>query len=330
MMDLTPRTHDPVLYADLSGLDIVKNPADRAHWLELRRNGIGGSEAAAIVGVDPWSTPFEVFHDKKGNVPAKEQTRFMEWGHRLEDSVRRWFADETGLEVVKRDVMYAHPKHPWMLANLDAEVGDDAILECKNTDARNADDWEDGPPLHYTLQTNHYLAVSGRRRAYVAVLIGGNDPRYFTLERDDELIDMLIAREERFWFDHVVADVEPDVTGRIGDTDVLRGLYPGETGSEMILPPDVVRLLLDRAAAKKAIKAAEAVVDDCENRVKQILGDHEIGLGVDGSTLCTWKSNLTTKFNQKQLKEDHPEIYEQYAYKAPQRRFLSNVGEDEG
>lgn len=327
MSDTDTLVHEPVVYADLTGWDIVNNEQHREAWLDLRRGGIGGSEAAAIVGVDPWSTAFELFHDKKGRVEPKEQTRQMEWGHRLEDSVRRWFADETGLPVVKRDVMYQHPDHPWMLANMDGEVGDDAILECKNTDARHEEDWADGPPLHYTLQTNHYLAVSGRRRAYIAVLIGGNDPRYFVLDRDEELIGMLIAAEERFWYEHVLADVEPPVTARLSDAELLGGLYDPQAGSEILLPPNARQLLVHRAACKTEIAELEEQILACENQVKAMLGDHEIGLDADGKVLVTWKSRDDTRIDAKRLRAELPEVAETYSTTKKVRMFLPKVKE---
>lgn len=327
MTDTAPLVHEPIVYADLNGWDIVNNPDDRDAWLELRRAGIGGSEAAAIVGVDPWSTAFEVFHDKKGRLQPKDQTRQMEWGHRLEDSIRRWFADHTGMPVVHEKIMYQHPEHPWMLANMDGLVGDDAILECKNTDSRNAEEWADGPPLHYTLQTNHYLAVSGRRRAYVAVLIGGNDPDYFVIERDEELISMLIAAEERFWFDHVVADVEPPVTARQSDADVLGVLWHPEEGSQILLPPNARQLLIHQQSCKAEIKQLEAQILECENQVKAMLGDHAVGIGADGEELVTWKEHDDTRVDPKRLRAELPEVFETYSNTKKVRKFLPKIKE---
>lgn len=330
MTDTAPLVHEPIVFADLSDWDIVNNPEHRDAWLELRRNGIGGSEAAAVaLGADPWSTAFEVYWSKKGRIAAKEQTRQMEWGHRLEDSIRRWFADITGLRVIHEKVMYQHPEYPWMLANMDGLVEDDAILECKNTDSRHEENWVDGPPLHYTLQTNHYLAVSGRQRAYVAVLIGGNDPRYFVIERDDELIDMLIARELDFWENHVLTDVEPPVTARESDADLLGQLWTPEPASKVILPPDAVRDLLDLAQIKTQIAELEEAKKGCENRVKAILGENEAGIGIDGKVLVTWKSHPDTRVDPKRLRAELPEVFETYSNTKDVRTFLPKVKAEE-
>jgi putative phage-type endonuclease len=315
--------HEPVVYADITDLDIVNVPEHRNEWLDLRRAGIGGSEAAAIVGVDPWSTRFEVYHDKLGNVPPKDQTRHMEWGHRLEDSVRRWLGDQLGVEVVHKRIIYRHPEYPFMLANMDGEIGDDAIAECKNTDLRNEEEWADGPPLHYTLQVNHYLAVSGRQRAYVAVLIGGNDPRYFIIERDEDLISMLIAAESDFWTNNVLARVEPPVTAR--DGELLGGLYAPEPDSEILLPPEALRLLTARKALKEATKEAEEEIRLLENQVKAMMGNHTVGIGPDGTVLVTWKSHDETKIVPARLKEDMPLLAARYSNTKPVRSFLSKV-----
>lgn len=317
--------HEPIVYADISALDIVNNEEHREEWLALRRNGIGGSEAAAIVGVDPWSTAFEVYWDKKGRVAAKETTRHMEWGHRLEDSIRRWFADKTGLPVVHEKIMYQHPEHSFMLANMDGLVGDDAILECKNTDWRNEDDWADGPPLHYTLQTNHYLAVSGRRRAYVAVLIGGNDPRYFVIERDEELIGMLIDAERDFWENNVLADVEPPVTARVSDKELLGGLWVPQPDSEILLPPEHVEHLMERKWKKAEMKRLEEEIDGHENAVKAYMGENIVGIGVDGKPLVTWKQQDDTRVDPKRLRAELPEVFETYSNTKQIRKFLPKV-----
>lgn len=330
MTDTAPRTHDPVVFADLSDWDIVNNPEHRAAWLELRREGIGGSEAAAVtLGADPWSTAFEVYWSKKGKGDEKEQTRHMEWGHRLEDSIRRWFADVSGLPVIHEKIMYQHPDHPWMLANMDGLVGDDAILECKNTDARHAAAWADGPPLHYTLQTLHYLAVSGRQRAHVAVLIGGNDPQRYIVERDDETIERLIERELRFWEDHVLASVEPPVTARESDADLLNGLWTPEPESQIILPPDGVRELLDLARIKANIKRLEGEKKGCENRVKDMLGAHEAGIGVDGQVLITWKAHDTTSIVPDLVRASYPAVAEECSETKTIRTFLTKVKHEE-
>lgn len=325
MTDTPVLTHQPVVYADLTGWDIVNNPAHRDAWLDLRRNGIGGSEAAAVaLGADPWTTAFEVYWSKKGRVDGKEQTRQMEWGHRLEESIRRWFADVTGLRVIHEKIMYQHPDHPWMLANMDGLVDDDAILECKNTDARHEESWADGPPLHYTLQTLHYLAVSGRQRAYVAVLIGGNNPKYHVIERDDETIGMLIEREWQFWEQHVLADVEPPVTARESDAELLNSLWT-PADKEILLPPAGVDDLAELARIKAEIASLEEQKLGCENRVKALLGDNAVGVDVDGKPLVTWKAHDDTRVDPKRLRAELPEVFETYSNTKQVRTFLSKV-----
>lgn len=322
--------HEPVVYADLSDWDIVNNPEHRDAWLELRRNGIGGSEAAAVtLGADPWSTAYEVYWSKKGRIGSKEQTRQMEWGHRLEESIRRWFADVSGLRVIHEKIMYQHPEHPWMLANMDGLVEDDAILECKNTDARHEESWADGPPLHYTLQTLHYLAVSGRARAYVAVLIGGNNPRYFVIDRDDETIAALIDKERDFWENHVLAGVEPEVTARESDAEILNSLWTPDEGSQIILPPDGVRALMDLALVKVEQKRLEEQRTGLENQVKAMLGGHEVGIGVDGKPLVTWKEYDDTRIDPARLRAELPEVAETYSNTKRVRKFLPKVKAEE-
>lgn len=311
--------HEPVVVASTDGMS-------RDEWLDLRRSGLGGSDAAPVLGLSRWKSPWEVYQDKKGRLPEVEPTEAMEWGVKLEQIVAEEFTLRTGLEARYEPVLLAHPDHPWMLANVDRFVGDDAILECKTSNARSGADWEEGPPFEAALQANHYLAVTGRQRAYVACLVGGNRFKWFALERDDDLIDMIIEQERAFWEDHIVADVAPEITERATDSAALGRMFQGGVEDPVLLPPGAAELLDERRKLKQYEKTLTEDLTRVENQIKEMLGDHEVGVDADGQVAVTWKRVTTTRFDLDAFRAEHPELVKKYMKPSTSRRFSQPAG----
>ncbi|HAA3503588.1 TPA_asm: hypothetical protein GEI81_16165, partial [Listeria monocytogenes] len=175
---------------------------NRTQWLLTRRLGIGGSDAGIIMGLNQYKTAFELWLDKTDQVlPDESAGEAAYWGNQMEEVVAKEFEKRTGKKVRRSNMMYQHSEHDFMLANVDRfVVGEDAILECKTASAYLAKEWEaDEVPATYLVQIQHYLAVTGKSKAYVAVLIGGNKFIWKEIERDDELINQIIAFELDFW-----------------------------------------------------------------------------------------------------------------------------------
>ena len=185
-------------------------------WLKLRKNGIGGSDAAAVCGLRiTIGTPQEmdVFLDKTSDTIATNDNEAMYWGRIMEPVLRKEFAKRTGLNVEIVPYMFSCKEYPFMLANIDGIVheadGSISLLEIKTANGFAAKDWEGGLPQEYYVQIQHYLAVCDLPKAYVAVLIGGNQFRYEEVERDEETIQTIIAMESNFWNNHVLTNTPP-------------------------------------------------------------------------------------------------------------------------
>lgn len=172
-------------------------PRDR--WLALRKDYIGGSDAAASLGLSKFKTISELYEEKvAAQAVEREDTEKMWAGRKLEPVIAEMFAERTGKQVVRQSYFYCHPVHSFMGANIDfAVVGENAGLECKNTSSKNI-------PEEYHLQCHHYMAVTGASRWYLAYLLYGWKFDYIAIERDDELIDMLISGESDFWDSYVI------------------------------------------------------------------------------------------------------------------------------
>ncbi len=216
-------------------------------WLSYRRRGIGGSDAAAILGISPWRTARDLYYDKLNVVKADMDENWvaLEMGHLLEDLVARIFAKKTGLRIFQRKVMFQHPLYPWMLADLDYLVelpdGDNAILEIKTTNYNARENWwyngEEIVPVYYESQGRHYMSVMNLDRVYFCCLYGNNEDEVIIrhLNRDYAYESELIALEDAFWNDHVQKHQPPDYT-ESGDL-ILQSLQRWKGIDRRDLPP---------------------------------------------------------------------------------------------
>lgn len=307
---------------------------DRAEWLELRREGIGGSDAAAICGQDRWRSAFEVWLDKTAapNLPDDEMSEAAEWGLLLEPVVREQTAKRQQVAIAPAPFLVASTTHPFMLANLDGlawELRDpqidppEGVYEGKTAGVWTADGWEaDGVPDSYLLQGMHYLAVTGLDWLIFGVLIGGQRLEVRRVERDDALIDHLVTIETAFW-QRVLDRTPPDPDGSEACTDLLAHLYDVKADSVLTVddPDEVINALHLRDAYKAEAKAAEEAADEQENRLKVLLGEHEVLQLPDGHVLCTWKQHDVTRLDSKALKADRPDVHAAFAKTTQQRRF---------
>ena len=292
-------------------------------WLAHRRLGIGGSDASIVCGINKYKSPVELWLDKTGQLPYQEAGEAAYWGTQLESLVRNEFSRRTGITVTETHELLQSEEHPFMLANLDGvcEVPDygPCIFEAKTASAFKAGEWDNSIPDGYYLQIQHYMAVTGYKAAYIAVLIGGNTFKWRCIERDDELISMLIQLEEDFW-QHVQDGTPPPLDGSDAAKDFLAARFPDSKPSSHITLPDSAADLL--AQYDDACEQLEAVTEQkqrAENLLKEMMGDNEVGTA--GDRIVTWKSTSRESLDSKTLKAEHPALYKKYANKTSYRRF---------
>ncbi|EGL82071.1 phage-type endonuclease [Caldalkalibacillus thermarum TA2.A1] len=298
------------------------NEISREEWLKQRQKGIGGSDAAAILGINPWRSPIQVYMEKIGEIDPPPENEAMYWGTRLEEVVAEEFSKRTGLKIRRRNAILQHPGHPWMIANVDRLiVGKKEGLECKTTNEFAKGEWEgDEVPAPYLIQCQHYMAVTGYDAWWIAVLIGGNKFVYKKINRDEELIEYIIEAEKAFWENHVVPRVPPGFDGSDASAELLKKLYPeAEPESETELPGEACRLVeaLDKINAE--LKELEELKKEYENTLKAMLGEFERGIA--GDRIVTWKTVESKRLDTKRFRKDHPELFEEYAKTTKYRRF---------
>lgn len=299
------------------------NRISREEWLKLRLKGVGGSDAAAVCGMSRYSSPLDVWMLKTGKKGTEADNEKMYFGRLLEPVLREEFAKRTGFKVQECPFLFAYEEYPFMISNIDGVVtepnGNKAVLEIKTTNSVTAiKDLEDGLPVEYFLQVQHYLAVTNLSKAYIAVLVGGNDFKIRTVERDDEVIQTIIALESKFWSDYVLTDIQPPA--EFNSTEALNQLYPKSNGKSVSLSAEADYLVTQYREIKTAEDELKKAKAECENKLKAMLGDNESGVTVGGYKVI-WKSYSQSRLDSTKLKASYPDIAEQFITSSSGRKF---------
>ncbi|CUK44929.1 YqaJ viral recombinase family protein [Listeria monocytogenes] len=295
---------------------------DRTQWLLTRRQGIGGSDAGIIMGLNKYKTAFELWLDKTGQVlPDESAGEAAYWGNQMEEVVAKEFEKRTGKKVRRSNMMYQHPEHDFMLANVDRFiVGEDALLECKTASAYLAKEWEsDEVPATYLVQIQHYLAVTGKSKAYVAVLIGGNKFIWKEIDRDEELINQIIAFELDFWETNVKGQLAPALDGSSAAEKYLKDRFAKSEDKQIILPKTFNEYLTERANLERDIKLLETRKKEIDNNIKGHMESAEKALSDNYEV--SWKSMTSKRVDTKKLKEKFSDIYLTVLMESHSRKF---------
>lgn len=278
----------------------------RGEWLQQRRKSIGGSDAAGIVGLSKWSSPYSIWADKTGRLPDKPDSEAMRQGRDLEDYVARRWMEETGHKVRRLNAMIYNPSYPHSHADVDRwVVGENAGLECKTTSAMDLRKFDGVEfPEQYYCQCVHYMAVTGAERWYLAVLVFGRGFYTFTLERADvdAEIRYLMEAEYRFWTECVISDVPPGMDGSEATTEALETIYR-ESSSETVELFGREALLDEYEHLKESIDILRTRVREIANVIKGDMRESEKAIA--GPYTVSWKSQNRSVFDRRRFEEDH-------------------------
>jgi putative phage-type endonuclease len=264
----------------------------RAAWLEARRRGIGGTDAAAILGLSPWATPLTVWLDKRGELKPRDdaEAEWLWWGRNLEDLLARRYCETTGRQVFNPGKILEHREHPFLIGTPDRLcMNERRGLDLKT--ARRDDGWgapgTDDIPAVYVAQMCHYMAVTDYDRWDVAVLVGGSDFRVYTLERDREFEAAMVAQLVAWWQHHVVGGERPEIDSSQAVRSWLSDRYPGDDGPMLQGSAGANAIAAELARARTAVDQWTERKLLCENRLKEMIGD-AAGITGDGWR-ATWR-----------------------------------------
>ena len=261
---------------------------ERQAFLERRKSGIGGSDVAAVLGVSKWKTPYQLWLDKTTDKVEEKESDILHFGTVLEQVIADEYARRNNVKVLRRNQMYRHAEHPELIANIDRYVVGGKILECKTCSAYAADKFGEGGdevPDEYLLQVQYYMHITGYHEADLAVLIGGNEYRQFSLTYDADLANYAAGRCVAFWNDYVVPQVPPPATAG----DDLVSYYNAKAGATITASKEIVDLLDEYKHLKGVEKEVKANLEAIATSVKLFAGENEIIQDVFGKTIATWK-----------------------------------------
>ena len=293
---------------------------DKESWLKYRKQGIGGSDAGAVCGLNPYRTAIQVYYDKTSDLIEDVDNEAMRQGRELEEYVARRFCEASGKKVRRANAMFYDEKNSFMLADVDRMiVGENAGLECKTASPYSEEKWRDDKiPLSYQLQCYHYMSVCNADAWYIAVLIYGRDFKYYRIERDDEVIENLIRIEKEFWNEYVLKQVIPDPDGsKTADAAIAERFK--ESKSITIPLTGFDERLERRQEILSLLEKIETEKRQIDQELKLYLGDAEIA--ENEHYRVSWKNFSRSSIDEKRLKAEQPEIYEKYRRETTSRRF---------
>lgn len=307
----------------------ILRPSTREEWLDIRKSGIGSSEIATIVGLNPWETPYQLWRRKVGIDAPQAENFAMKAGHYLEDAVSRFWSDETGREIIKRSAgdwiirdndrpfLQVSPDRTYWLTGEKRNDTNKGILECKTTQmAVDADDL----PKHWFCQVQYQLGVAGLEHGSLAWLCSGREFGYKDIDLVTDFYQWLVEEASRFWQDNILGRKEPSA---VSVKDVLLKYNRHADGKIVEVGADILDACTELKDVKKQIKALEETQASLEERIKMVFGDAE-GISFEGQTLATWKApKPSQKFDAKALQADDPTTYAKYVTQQQgARRFL--------
>lgn len=301
----------------------VQELENRHNWLAQRKTGIGGSDAAAVLGLSKWATPYQVWLDKTSpEVASMVDNEAMKWGRTLEPVIRQEYSERTGRPVYQpAESIIRHPEHPFVVASLDGYTEDHRIVEIKTSKRQN--DWgEEGSdeiPQEYLLQVQHYMAVTGFEIADVAVLIAGSDFRLYTVAADVELHSLMFEAYGVFWQQVVQANPpEP-----ISEADLQH--YFKAKRKDITATPEIETAINQLKQVNCSLKALETEAEEIKKAIMFHMGEHDTLLhATTQKPLATWKAaKAPIRFDAKQLEKEQPDLYQKYLVESrASRRFL--------
>lgn len=292
---------------------------DRTEFLARRRQGLGGSDIAAIIGLSPWKTPRDIYLDKKGLAEPEPETDAMYWGTTLEDIVAKEYSKRMGVKIERCNVLFRHPEHPFIIGNIDRVVYDTPgkkpvvngklitrrILECKTASQYAAGDWgepgTDQIPEYYKAQVQWYMGITGAEVCDVAVLIGNRDFRIYTVHRDEEVIQYLFTEGVKFWREYIETDTLPPPVSLADIENVCSGTPKARAfaSTEITEKVDLYKELEER------LKALKTEQETLKLAICEHIGDAVELVAPDARKLATWSAaKPTTKTDWKAVAEE--------------------------
>lgn len=287
---------------------MLKTEKEQAKFLEEYNSGIGGSRSAGICGLNDWMTPMSIYLELKGQGKPFEGNQYTEWGNRNEANIIKKFEDETGYKVIGEQDFFRHPEFNFMICHVDGLVCDPeqdneviGVLEVKTAGFMSRKNWGDPEtepnryPQSYLIQCLHNFHTIDSNKlypklkyAFLAVLIGGNDYRQYTITPDIQAIQDLVSIEKNFWND-MLNDIPPTEYGTEASRRYFQNQYPTHIESEIQATDEIDQVFHRLFQGSKIM--AQAMSDKAYNSdlIIEFMEDNGKVVGPDWS--ATYRKN---------------------------------------
>lgn len=283
----------------------------REQWLQARQQGLGGSDIAAIMGLHSFKSPYDVWLDKTGRGQEQEQNTFMRFGSDVEPIIADWFAEDNGMQVQKDNMMWIHPKHSFLIANVDRVIlqndiyEGNGILECKSTNYWRWKQVEDEVPEEWYLQMQHYMMIKGYSWGAIAALVD-RQPEYLFFDADPEIHDLIIEHAKQFWEEHVIADEPPAPTTSDDLVDVYAKIKKGKA---IEATDEIIDAMQNLQGLKEQKKQIDQAIKEEQHKVEAFIGDKEAELlNHQGEKICKRGKVSYWQPSKSKLQEKYPEV----------------------
>lgn len=292
-------------------------------WLHYRRQGIGGSDASTILGLNPYNSILRLWEDKTGRYPVEEmENEYTHFGHVMEPVIRREFERRTGYRVRRSNFILQSTEYPFMLADLDGTTRDNegniCVFEAKTASEYKRPVWEKGIPDEYMAQLQHYLLVTGYPKAYICAVVGGNSFYCHEIQRDEAYMDRLLLAEKKFW-DCVVSGLPPKPDGSASTSAFLGEKYKNGKREEIFLPGEAERLAEAYGELEKDIRELKTRKEEISNQLKAMLGENEKGR--TQNHVISWTTIIKRTADVDKVKERLGNAYEDCLKESSYRKF---------
>jgi putative phage-type endonuclease len=297
---------------------------NRQEWLRERKGYIGGSDLGSICGLSSYRTALDVYLDKTSEDISSQTNAAMKWGNLLEDVIANEYSEVTGQRTeIEPNTIY-HPEYKFLGANIDRWVGDkEYVLECKTAGFIKAKEWgdlgTDQIPESYLVQVAHYAAICDVPKVDIAVLIGGQDFRIYTYERNKELEDKLIKIACNFWHNHIEKRIPPKC---VSTRDTFN-LFPQSNYHEIVAEDNIIEKWEQLKSLKEEENRIADTIEKLKTDIQEFMRDYDVLIDNQGNVIATWKNTAPKSFfDVKKFKDEAKELYLKYISHAKQSRMF--------
>jgi len=297
---------------------------NKQEWLRERKNYLGGSDLGAIAGLNPYRTALDVYLDKTSDDINEETNSAMRWGNLLEDVVAKVYSEDTGYFLKIADGPIYHSEYKFLAANIDRWVGDrEYVLECKTAGFNKNKEWGDSGtdqiPESYLVQIAYYASICNVPKVDIAVLIGGQDFRIYTYERNRELEEKLIKIACNFWHNHIEKRIPPKCV----NTKDTFNLFPQSNYQEIVAEDNIIQKWEELKAAREEESRIADTIEKLKTDIQEFMRDYDVLIDIQGNVIATWKNTAPRSFfDLKRFKDEAKEMYLKYTNHAKQSRMF--------